>query len=287
MPPDDLDTGSLCACDDVVSSAAIEVSGFLGAGGRLQVDQGVVVTGDLTVSGPLGLNSGGAVTVGGDLRCAGALTSDGPVVVQGDAFIAGEIRVPRLEVGGMLTVLHDAPVTGELEAGGVDQQEANADAFDIGPPCSCPQPVPAPGENADVRPAIPGPEPLTVRLPGPWPAELYIEGAITADLTLAPLDIDPAPAVNARLIVGGGLDAAPPVVDPSMPPASRILVHVAGGEVLSLDTPAPGDQPSPYRYDLIAAEAELVVGGPVTVEGAWQVRRVAAAGAIRVVGPAP
>lgn len=286
-PPPPLGEGALCACDDMVTSSQVSVIGDLGTGGRLQVDQGITVSGDVTVSGPLGMNSGGDVTIGGDLRCAGALTSDGAVIVQGDAYIAGEIRVPSLQVGGRLTVLPDAPLTGDLDAGAMDTQDAGAEAFDIQPPCICPAPLPPPGPNADVRAVIAGPAALTVRLPGPWPVELYVDGAVTADLTLAPMDLgdEPPPAVDARLIIGGGLGAAPPLIAQEMPADSVILLHVAGGEVLSFDQPAPW--PGAYRYHLIAAEAELVVGAALGIQGRWHVRRIAADSPITVSAPEP
>lgn len=275
---------SLCTCQDLQASDAVEVWG-LGVDLDLSVSGALLLRGGATVAGEVRLGSSDAL-VETSLAVGASWSGSGGLRVEGDAAIGGRVQAGRLEVTGTLRQppgaardTSEPPVLGRLEEGAVAVEA----------PCQCDelpdlavwletlaprrgQVVESPEtlgagvhvferdeRSADLVFSVLAPAVLVVR-------ERLVAASLTFEL---------APSAALTVVVGGDL-----VVQ------DRLRASASSTVSVQLLVASDGTVRLPPRMDgffqLYAPNAEMSAPAGVDAQGSWIVKRVATSGPLRV-----
>ncbi len=291
---------ALCSCEAYVGSQGLftdafdgrtgqplagSVAGSVGVNGRFDASGPLQVGGSLWVSSDEGLVINGEATVGAELYAGGRLAGSGSLRVGSNAYVAGDVALSDFSQGGALL----APEGGEVP-----------------PPCACDEAAlvniagfvaafrerndnAAIGLDARALDGFQGSPSLALpcgryyltRVAGEGPVALRAQGrvalfvggdvALGGDLSIA---IDPGAELD--LFVGGNVNVAGAFGRGADRAPARVRTYVAGSGTINLQGPAT------LGGNLYAPRAELVAASGAEIYGSAFVRRVSAAGPLRV-----
>ena len=300
---------ALCSCEAIALSAALQTDAFDGAngpytqgepGGDVGANREMSVEGTSNVRGALAIAGNGGLTlgdgaeldVGSDLGVGGPLEgSMARVRVAGDAAVAGRIVLDALSVTGELVqpagterVLNDAS--------GV--QTVRSAAVQVEPPCDCAQASlldtaalvrDAAAQAMALQSAAPvldmacGQYTLAVAPAGDLHIVAHRSGAlyVPGDLTVhGDLIVDTDPGAELDLFVEVNISIDGRVQLGTQAGQGAVRVYAGGSGTLQLG--AGGE----LHGVLYAPGAELVLSGPLDVQGAVFVRRAASTAELTV-----
>jgi hypothetical protein len=307
---------ALCTCEGLALSAPLDTDAFrgslgpyapggqggdVGVNGGLAANDSVSVGGTLRVGGATGIQLGRTLTVGAGLDSGGPLSgSAASASVAGAARVRGDVSLASLTVGGSLTV------PAEYTLGPAQAAEVWREPVDPITPCACEAASrvdvaaliahhardndnAAIGLDAAALEGISGERALELpcgrfvltRITGTGRATLtfrartalFIQDGV--DLGEG-LTVDVQPPGELDLFIGGGVSVAGPLVLGSTAMPSRVRVYMTRSSVLALSAG------STLAGNLHAPDTWLNLSGGAEVFGAVFVRRLEAAGALRL-----
>jgi len=307
---------ALCTCDGLALGASFDTDAFRGSqgayqpggsGGDVGVNGGLSANDAVSVGGSLWVGGAGGVQLGRSLRVGEVLHSSGPLTgssasatVAGDARVRGDVALPLLQVGGVLSV-PEGHALGPVQAVDIRREP-------VGPvtPCACDEASQvdvagliarhvgdndnaAIGLDAAALEGVEGERVLVLpcgrfhltRITGTGRATLSIR-ARTALFVEDSVDLGEGLTVDVQapgeldLFLGGSVAVAGPLTLGSSATPSRVRVYAAGSTVLALSAG------STFAGNLYAPRGTLSLSGGVEVFGSVFVRHVEASGPLRL-----